>query len=275
MQKTKNDKTERSFGDVFRDLRTSHKHTQEYVAAALGVSRQAVSKWERSISEPSTHNILEIAKIYKLTADELLKSTSVNKTKKKKLYRSSLKRNLKIIGVIAVILLIVALVVLLIHNQIYFSKLISTTNVELAEFVEDNPDIEFVQSPAKYEIDTSDEYWQTSNQLSFNLSYYDENKEFDSVFSTNSGRFRIIGFELENPEKAFGLFSSFIKVNTIEETKKAWLNSGSKYAEYYWNSGPTVPYVYTWYNNSEFVVILAETRESGDAMKQRLLNYLS
>jgi len=274
MQKTKNDKTERSFGDVFRDLRTSHKHTQEYVAAILGVSRQAVSKWERSISEPSTHNILEIAKIYKLTADELLKSTSVNKTKKKKLYRSNLKRNLKIIGVIAVILLIVALVVLLIHNQIYFSKLISTTNVELAEFVEDNPDIEFVQSPASAEIDTADDFWQISDILTFNIDYIDEKVKFEGVLADDSGKLRIIGLEFEDTEKAS---KAFLKTFTWRDGredviyKSPWIFGSSKYAEHYWQN----TYVYSWYDQNEFVVILAETRESGDAMKQRLLNYLN
>ena len=38
--------------------------TQEFVAEAIGVSRQAVSKWESGASDPSTSNLLALAKLY-------------------------------------------------------------------------------------------------------------------------------------------------------------------------------------------------------------------
>ena len=38
--------------------------TQEQVAEALGVSRQAVSKWENGTAEPSTSNLLALARLY-------------------------------------------------------------------------------------------------------------------------------------------------------------------------------------------------------------------
>ena len=47
--------------------------TQEYVAAALAVSRQAVSKWETGAAEPSTSNLLALAKLYGVDAGELLR----------------------------------------------------------------------------------------------------------------------------------------------------------------------------------------------------------
>ena len=37
--------------------------TQEFVAEALGVSRQAVSEWESGQSDPSTTNLLALAKL--------------------------------------------------------------------------------------------------------------------------------------------------------------------------------------------------------------------
>lgn len=46
--------------------------TQEFVAQALNVSRQAVSKWENGTSEPSTSNLLAIAKLYNIPAEELI-----------------------------------------------------------------------------------------------------------------------------------------------------------------------------------------------------------
>ena len=46
--------------------------TQEQVAEALEVSRQAVSKWETGGAEPSTSNLLALAKLFGISAAELL-----------------------------------------------------------------------------------------------------------------------------------------------------------------------------------------------------------
>lgn len=62
-----------SLGDVLRAERTRCKMTQEFVAESLGVSRQAVSKWENGNADPSTSNLLALAKLYGVSAEELLK----------------------------------------------------------------------------------------------------------------------------------------------------------------------------------------------------------
>ena len=46
--------------------------TQEFVAQRLGVSRQAVSKWENGTSDPSTSNLIAIAKLYNVPPEEIL-----------------------------------------------------------------------------------------------------------------------------------------------------------------------------------------------------------
>ena len=46
--------------------------TQEFVADRLGVSRQAVSKWENGISDPSTSNLIALAKLYGVSVEEIL-----------------------------------------------------------------------------------------------------------------------------------------------------------------------------------------------------------
>lgn len=46
--------------------------SQEALAAQLGVSRQAVSKWERSESSPDTDNLIVLAALYGVSLDELL-----------------------------------------------------------------------------------------------------------------------------------------------------------------------------------------------------------
>lgn len=62
----------RSLGEVLKKHRTECKMTQEFVAEAIGVSRQAVSKWESGAADPSTTNLMALAKLYGLTAEELL-----------------------------------------------------------------------------------------------------------------------------------------------------------------------------------------------------------
>ena len=63
----------RSLGEVLKAHRTRCQMTQEFVAESLGVSRQAVSKWENGTSDPSTVNLLALAKLYGVSADELLR----------------------------------------------------------------------------------------------------------------------------------------------------------------------------------------------------------
>lgn len=63
----------RSLGEALKAHRTECKMTQEFVAEHLGVSRQAVSKWENGTSDPSTSNLLALAKLYGISAEELLK----------------------------------------------------------------------------------------------------------------------------------------------------------------------------------------------------------
>lgn len=64
----------KSLGQVLKDRRLERKMTQEFVAEHLGVSRQAVSKWESGASDPSTANLLALAKLYDISPEELLRS---------------------------------------------------------------------------------------------------------------------------------------------------------------------------------------------------------
>ena len=47
--------------------------TQEQLGEALGVSRQAVSKWESGASDPSTSNLLALAWLFGVSPADLLK----------------------------------------------------------------------------------------------------------------------------------------------------------------------------------------------------------
>ena len=66
----------KSLGEVLKDHRVRCQMTQEFVADHLGVSRQAVSKWENGTSDPSTSNLLALANLYHVDAAELLREVA-------------------------------------------------------------------------------------------------------------------------------------------------------------------------------------------------------
>lgn len=68
----------KSLGELLRENRIRCKMTQEFVSETLGISRQAVSKWENGTTDPSTSNLIAIAKLYGISAEELLRSVSAD-----------------------------------------------------------------------------------------------------------------------------------------------------------------------------------------------------
>lgn len=60
------------------DLRRSKGFSQEGLARKLGLSRQAISKWERAESSPDTENLISLAKLYGVSLDDLLNPSDEN-----------------------------------------------------------------------------------------------------------------------------------------------------------------------------------------------------
>ncbi len=60
------------------ELRKKYNMSQEELAEKIGVSRQAVSKWERAEASPDTDNLVLLARLYGVSLDELLRSESVH-----------------------------------------------------------------------------------------------------------------------------------------------------------------------------------------------------
>lgn len=58
--------------DRLIELRKNHNLSQEALSEKLGVSRQAISKWERGESSPDTDNLIALAGIYGITLDDIL-----------------------------------------------------------------------------------------------------------------------------------------------------------------------------------------------------------
>lgn len=68
----------RSLGELLKNYRVNCKMTQEFVAETLGVSRQAVSKWENGNSDPSTSNLMALAKLYGTSAEKMIREIQGN-----------------------------------------------------------------------------------------------------------------------------------------------------------------------------------------------------
>lgn len=65
-----------NFRNNLINLRTKKNITQEELAIKIGVTRQAISKWERGEGLPDLYNISELAKALDVTVDELLNGSS-------------------------------------------------------------------------------------------------------------------------------------------------------------------------------------------------------
>ena len=81
--------------------------SQEELAEKLGISRQAVSKWERAESSPDTDNLIALANLYSISLDELLLIDKENVKKRKININYNIGFNFKgIIGLITILLII-------------------------------------------------------------------------------------------------------------------------------------------------------------------------
>lgn len=61
-----------TLGEKIKEQRTAHGLSQETLAEAMGVSRQAVTKWEADQSAPSSEKLIALAKLFHISLDELI-----------------------------------------------------------------------------------------------------------------------------------------------------------------------------------------------------------
>lgn len=62
-----------TFAEKILELRVQNGYSQEFLAEKLGVSRQAVSKWELGITLPETDKLVAISDLFNVSIDYLLK----------------------------------------------------------------------------------------------------------------------------------------------------------------------------------------------------------
>ena len=60
------------FANRLAELRKEKGYSQEDLAGKLGVSRQAISKWERGEATPDSDNLIALSSLYGVSLDELV-----------------------------------------------------------------------------------------------------------------------------------------------------------------------------------------------------------
>lgn len=75
-------------GEKIKQLRKEKGYSQEKLAELLGVSRQAVTKWETDSGIPDIENLITLSKIFEISVDELLSLKNVSKEQGGNLYGS-------------------------------------------------------------------------------------------------------------------------------------------------------------------------------------------
>ena len=77
-----------TFAEKLKFLRKQASMSQEQLAEKLGVSRQAVTKWETDTGIPDIENIKSISSLFDISIDELLSNENASQKKSEHLFES-------------------------------------------------------------------------------------------------------------------------------------------------------------------------------------------
>jgi transcriptional regulator with XRE-family HTH domain len=59
-------------GERFKELRKQSGLTQKQVADELGIKQSNISDWENNVSRPEYENLIQLAKLYEESIDDIL-----------------------------------------------------------------------------------------------------------------------------------------------------------------------------------------------------------
>lgn len=70
-----------NFAEKLCVLRSQSGYSQEQLAEKMGVSRQAVSKWESGVTLPETEKIIQLSNLFDVSTDFLLRDVLVERSR--------------------------------------------------------------------------------------------------------------------------------------------------------------------------------------------------
>lgn len=101
-----------TLGKRIKACRQQSGMSQEKVAELVGVSRQAVTKWETNQSAPSTENLFRLADIFGTTVDLLLPEKATDEGSNTVEPVKPIKLSKSVLAVILVVILVILLFVI-------------------------------------------------------------------------------------------------------------------------------------------------------------------
>ena len=125
--------------EKLQKLRKDNNLSQEQLAEKIGVSRQAISKWERGEATPDSDNLICLAKIYNISLDELISSKEDNnmneESKKTKLMKIKDYVLFALLFIVTIIYLILGFTLSLWHPGwlLYFLPVIITSILDVID----------------------------------------------------------------------------------------------------------------------------------------------
>ncbi len=112
-----------SLGKNIATLRKSIHYSQEKLAEKLNVTRQTISKWELDETSPDILQAKELAKIFKITLDELVENDTQNLlTEKLKNTENLVKKQTKLCKVILLTIYFLILISAILFGFYWFTK---------------------------------------------------------------------------------------------------------------------------------------------------------
>ena len=107
--------TNMNIAERLQELRKKAGYSQEQVAEMLGISRQAISKWESGQGNPEIDNVIKLTEIYHVSADYILlgqESNAIVSTPEKKRLSKEARKAIGIISIIAATAIITVLFII-------------------------------------------------------------------------------------------------------------------------------------------------------------------
>lgn len=104
-----------NIAERLQELRKKAGYSQEQVAEMLGISRQAISKWESGQGNPEIDNVIKLTEIYHVSADYILlgqESNPIVSTPEKKRLSKEARKAIGIISIIAATAIITVLFII-------------------------------------------------------------------------------------------------------------------------------------------------------------------
>ena len=77
-----------TFAEKLKSMRKQSGMSQEKLAEKIGVSRQAITKWENNSGIPDIENMLALSSLFNVSVDELLSNEKIEKKQTDYLYES-------------------------------------------------------------------------------------------------------------------------------------------------------------------------------------------